>query len=120
MPLLFDVGVPAINKYLNNIYEKGELPRKSIVSKMEIVQIEGVREVKRQMKFYNLDAIVSVDYRVNFVRATQFCQRHTQSPNLRSIDSYKINCTNRILTDLKTTMFYRSILILIKNNSYGK
>jgi hypothetical protein len=74
MSALFDVGVPAINKHLNNIYEEGELLRESTVSKMEIVQAEGEREVKRQMEFYNLDAIISVGYRVNSIRATQFRQ----------------------------------------------
>lgn len=71
---LFDVGVPAISKHLNNIFAEGELQHNSTVSKMEIVQIEGGREIKRQLDFYNLDAIISVGYRVNSVRATQFRQ----------------------------------------------
>lgn len=71
---LFDVGVPAISKHLNNIFAEGELQQNSTVSKMEIVQIEGGREIKRQLDFYNLDAIISVGYRVNSVRATQFRQ----------------------------------------------
>ena len=71
---LFDVGVPAISKHLNNIFAEGELQQGSTVSKMEIVQIEGGREIKRQLDFYNLDAIISVGYRVNSVKATQFRQ----------------------------------------------
>lgn len=71
---LFDVGVPAINKHLNNIYSEGELSQSSTISKMEIVQKEGSREVTRQVDFYNLDAIISVGYRVNSTRATQFRQ----------------------------------------------
>lgn len=71
---LFDVGVPAINKHLNNIYSDGELSQSSTISKMEIVQMEGIREVTRQVDFYNLDAIISVGYRVNSTRATQFRQ----------------------------------------------
>lgn len=74
MAELFDVGVPAINKHLNNIFEEGELPREATISKMEIVQNEGAREVKRMMEFYSLDAIISVGYRVNSIRATQFRQ----------------------------------------------
>lgn len=70
MAQLFDVGVPAISKHLNNIYSEGELRQEATVSKMEIVQMEGEREVKRQTVFYNLDAIISVGYRVNSVRAT--------------------------------------------------
>lgn len=74
MAQLFDVGVPAISKHLNNIFSEGELRPDSTVSKMEIVQFEGDREIKRQLDFYNLDAIISVGYRVNSTRATQFRQ----------------------------------------------
>lgn len=74
MAQLFDVGVPAISKHLNNIFAEGELRPASTISKMEIVQIEGDREIKRQLDFYNLDAIISVGYRVNSTRATQFRQ----------------------------------------------
>ena len=72
MAELFDVNVPAISKHLQNIYDEGELDRISTVSKMEIVQDEGGRAVKRVMDFYNLDAIIAVGYRVNSHRATQF------------------------------------------------
>ncbi len=72
MSELFGVGTPAISKHLQNIFDEGELSSDSTVSKMEIVQIEGSREVKRIMDFYNLDAIISVGYRVNSGRATQF------------------------------------------------
>ncbi len=61
MAQLFDVGVPAINKHLNNIYSDGELSQSSTISKMEIVQMEGIREVTRQVDFYNLDAISDFD-----------------------------------------------------------
>ena len=69
---LFGVKVPAINKHLNNIFESGELIRSATVSKMEIVQSEGGREVAREVEFYNLDAIIAVGYRVNSYQATQF------------------------------------------------
>lgn len=72
MAELFDVNVPAISKHLQNIFDEGELEKSSTVSKMEIVQQEGARSVKRSMEFYNLDAIISVGYRVNSHRATQF------------------------------------------------
>ncbi|MBP3359837.1 MAG: virulence RhuM family protein [Clostridia bacterium] len=72
MAELFDVNVPAISKHLQNIFDEGELDRNSTVSKMEIVQQEGARSVKRTMEFYNLDAIISVGYRVNSHRATKF------------------------------------------------
>ena len=72
MAKLFDVDVPAISKHLSNIYDEGELMRNSTISKMEIVQQEGNRQVKREQNFYSLDAIISVGYRVNSRRATQF------------------------------------------------
>ena len=69
---LFGVNVPAISKHLANIYETGELRKKSTISILETVQNEGDRKVKREMEFYNLDAIISVGYRVNSYQATQF------------------------------------------------
>ena len=72
MAELFGVEVPAISKHLANIYADGELVFEATVSKLEIVQKEGTREVKRQLDFYNLDAIISVGYRVNSAKATHF------------------------------------------------
>lgn len=69
---LLDVEVPAISKHLSNIFSEGELQPDTTVSKMEIVQQEGSRNVRRQVDFYNLDAIISVGYRVNSRRATHF------------------------------------------------
>ena len=60
MAELFDVNVPAVSKHLQNIYEEGELNRDATVSKMEIVQTEGARTVKRNVDLYNLDSIISV------------------------------------------------------------
>lgn len=71
MAQLFDVGVPAISKHLKNIFESGELDGKSVISKMEITASDGKNY---DTAFYNLDAIISVGYRVNSVRATQFRQ----------------------------------------------
>jgi hypothetical protein len=72
MAELFGVKVPAISKHLNNIYENGELLKEATVSILEIVQIEGKREVIRKVETYNLDAIIAVGYRVNSLKATQF------------------------------------------------
>ena len=69
---LFGVKVPAVNKYLRNIFESGELVREATVSKMEIVRSEGARDVVREVEFYNLDAIIAVGYRVNSYQATRF------------------------------------------------
>ena len=72
MAELFGVGVPAISKHLENIYESGELQREATLSILETVQQEGRREVSRKLEYYNLDAVISVGYRVNSAQATQF------------------------------------------------
>lgn len=72
MAELFDVNTQAITKHLKNIFEEGELQKEATCSKMEQVQQEGGRLVKRNVEFYNLDAIISVGYRVNSHKATQF------------------------------------------------
>lgn len=79
MAELFDVNVPAISKHLSNIFEDEELIKESTVSKMEIVQKEGNRNVKREQEFYNLDAIIAVGYRVNSKKATRFRQWATKT-----------------------------------------
>lgn len=68
MAELFDVNVPAVSKHLKNIFEEGELDEEVVVSKMEITTRHGAIEGKTQSfltNFYNLDAIISVGYRVN-------------------------------------------------------
>ena len=69
MAELFDVGIPAINKHLSNIFESGELQENSVISILEITAEDGKMY---KTKFYNLDVIISVGYRVNSSQATQF------------------------------------------------
>ena len=72
MTELFSVNVSAISKHLKNIFSEGELTQSATVSILEIVQIEGGRSIKRNVEFYNLDAIISVGYRINSAKATKF------------------------------------------------
>jgi hypothetical protein len=75
MSMLFDVGIPAINKHLKNIFEAGELDSEVVISILEIATQHGAIAGKQQTsttKFYNLDAIIAVGYRVNSNKATQF------------------------------------------------
>ena len=69
---LFDVDVRTVNEHLQNIYKSGELLQSSTIRKIRIVQREGKRDVTREIDFYNLDAAISVGYRVNSTQATQF------------------------------------------------
>lgn len=69
---IFETGLPTINYHLNNIYKEGELNENRTIRKNRIVQKEGNRNVTREVKMYNLDAIISVGYRVNSKKATDF------------------------------------------------
>ena len=88
MATLFDVGVPAINKHLKNILDSGELMADSVISKMETTASDGKIY---QTSFYNLDAIISVGYRVNSIRATQFRQWCTYVIRQFSLRGYIID-----------------------------
>ncbi|MDR2912517.1 MAG: virulence RhuM family protein [Alistipes sp.] len=73
MAVLFGVQIPAISKHLKNIYESGELQERATVSILETVVQRGFRgQISEGVEFYNLDAIISVGYRVNSAQATQF------------------------------------------------
>lgn len=72
MAELFDCTPDNISLHLKNIFADGELDENSTTEDFSVVQTEGARQVKRKTKFYNLDAIISVGYRVNSRRATQF------------------------------------------------
>ena len=91
MAELFDVEQPAIAKHLINIYNENELDKDSTYSKMELVQKEGTRNVKRNIEFYNLDAIISVGYRVNSIRATQFRRWATNVLKTFTIQGYVLD-----------------------------
>ncbi len=72
MGTLFDCSIGNISQHLKNIYDEGELLQESTFKEISIVAQEGQRFVRRRQSFYNLDAIISVGYRVNSRRATQF------------------------------------------------
>ena len=74
MAQLFDCSSDNIGLHLKNIYETGELTQEATTENFSVVQTEGERQVNRKLKFFNLDAIISVGYRVNSTRATQFRQ----------------------------------------------
>ena len=69
---LFGVDVRTVNEHLQNIFVSGELARPATIRNFRIVQAEGARQVRRELEFYNLDAIISVGYRVSSAKATEF------------------------------------------------
>lgn len=97
---VFDVNPQAITKHLKNIYHEGELSRSATCSKMEQVQNEGARLVKRQVEVYNLDAIISVGYRINSKTGTKFRQWATKILQTHIIEGFTIN-KSRILKNYK-------------------
>lgn len=90
---LLGVEVPAISKHLNNIYDSGELVKEATISILETVQMEGSRQVKRKVEYYNLDVIISVGYRVNSSKATQFRIWATQVLKEYIIKGFAMNDT---------------------------
>ncbi len=91
MAALFDVRIPTINEHLKNIYETSELTRDATIRKFRIVRTEGSRDVSRNLEYYSLDAIISVGYRVNSTRATQFRQWATHVLREFAIKGYVLD-----------------------------
>lgn len=91
MSSLFDVSVPTVNEHLKNIYASGELEQESTIRKFRIVQTEGTRQVNRELDHYNLDVVISVGYRINSIRATQFRRWATQVLKQFTITGYVID-----------------------------
>ena len=88
MAVLFEVGVPAISKHLKNIFDEGELAESSVISKMETTASDGK---VYNTQYYSLDAVISVGYRVNSLRATQFRQWTTNIIRQFAIRGYVID-----------------------------
>ena len=88
---LFEKDKSVVSRHLRNIFKEGELERNSTVAKNATVQVEADREVKREIEYYNLDAILSVGYRVNSKRGTQFRQWATRRLKDYLIEGVAIN-----------------------------
>jgi len=88
---VFGVDVRTVNEHLQNIFKIDELAKETTIRKIRIVQIEGSREVGREIEHYNLDAIISVGYRVNSKNATAFRKWATQTLRSYITDGYAIN-----------------------------
>lgn len=88
---LFDVERSVVTKHLQNIFNEGELKKEATCAKIAQVQNEGERQVKRDVEFYNLDAIISVGYRVNSSVATRFRIWATERLKEYVIKGYTMN-----------------------------
>lgn len=115
---IFDVNVPAISKHIKNIYKDNELDEFSTVSKMEIVQKEGIREVARIVDHYSLDIILAVGYRTNSAKAIRFRQWTNSVLKDYIINGYAVNkekITQQRILNLESDI--KDIKSHIKNNS---
>lgn len=95
MAQLFDKDTDTIGLHLRNIYGEGELEESATTEESSVVQTEGKRQVRRQVRLYNLDAIISVGYRVNSLRGTQFRIWATGVLRTHLVKGYSVNA-NRL------------------------
>lgn len=91
MAMLFDTSTDNISLHLKNIYAEGELDENRTTEDFSVVRQEGKRQVKRTLKHYNLDAIISVGYRISSKRATQFRQWATNVLKQFLVQGYVLN-----------------------------
>lgn len=91
MAAIFGVNPQAVTKHLKSIYKEKELSKKATCSKMEQVQKEGNRMIKRNLENYNLDAIISVGYRINSLAGTKFRQWATKTLRQHITQGYTLN-----------------------------
>lgn len=123
MAELFEKDVRTINEHIKTVYSTGELPENSTVRKFRIVRQEGKRQVSREIEHYNLDMIISIGYRVNSVRGTQFRIWATHQLKDYLIKGYAIN-EKRLLKKqqevrhLKTGIQILSRVIEAQNQSH--
>ena len=91
MSMLFEKNTDTIGLHLRNIYKEGELEESATTEESSVVQREGSRQVRRKLRFYNLDAIISVGYRVNSKRGTQFRIWATRVLRDHILEGYTVN-----------------------------
>jgi len=109
---LFGKDTDTIGLHVRNIFKEKELYEKSTTEKSSVVQTEGKRQIRRNVKFYNLDAIISVGYRVNSKRGTQFRIWATQRLKEYLVQGYAINEKRLAQKQLEVQMLKDGIRIL--------
>ncbi len=119
MAELFDKDSDTIGLHLKNIYKSGELEELSTTEKYSVVRQEGKRKVKRQIKFYNLDAIISVGYRVNSKRGVLFRKWATQLLKDYLIKGYAIN-QQRLQKQVEQLNELKETIKILGNTLYYK
>lgn len=116
MSLLFDKDSDTISLHLKNIFQEAELEESSTTEYFSVVQKEGKRSVERNIKFYNLDAIISVGYRVSSKKGTQFRQWATQRLKDYLVRGYALNEKRLIVNKAQFLQTLEDLKILTENN----
>ncbi|MDB2385106.1 virulence RhuM family protein [Polaribacter sp.] len=109
---LFQTTIPNINMHLKNIFNEGEQMEKATIKESLIVQLEGKRKVKRKQIVYNLEIIISIGYRINSFRATQFRQWATQTLKDHLVKGYTINKNRLAQKEQEVQILKNGITIL--------
>lgn len=113
---LFNVDKSGISRHIKNIFKEGELKEKSTVAKFATVQKEGHRTVKREVEFYNLDVIISIGYRVNSKRATDFRIWATKTLKDYLVKGYAVNEKRLLEANNKFNELQNTIAFLRKKS----
>ncbi|MCK4642454.1 virulence RhuM family protein [bacterium] len=113
----FNKGIPTVNEHIKNIYKEKEVDRNSTIRKFRIVQAEGERQVKRDIEFYNLDVIISVGYRVNSKRGTQFRIWATTILKKHLLDGFTVNEKRLQEQDTKIKQLQEKVTLLSRIKS---
>ena len=118
MAALFDKSVSTINEHIKNIYKEGELKKKPTIRNFLIVQKEGGRATERNVEFYNLDAIISVGYRVKSKRGVQFRSWATKTLKNYLLKGYVINERRLLEAENKFKELQTAVDFLRKKSSH--
>ncbi|MFA5020860.1 MAG: virulence RhuM family protein [Patescibacteria group bacterium] len=113
MAELFDCSIDNISLHLKNVYLEGELEENRTVEDSSIVQIEGNRGVKRSVKLYNLDAIISIGYRINSLRGTHFRQWATARLREYLVSGFTMN--DEFLKNNGGGLYWKKLLSRIRD-----
>lgn len=119
---LFKTSTDNISLHLKNIYQSGELDENATTEDYSVVRQEGKRQVKRKLKHYNLDAIISVGYRVNSTQATRFRQWATKTLKQHLLKGYTLNQERlaQNATELNNALqLVKRIAVLPQNSEFG-
>jgi prophage maintenance system killer protein len=115
---LFERDKSVISRHLSNVFKEGELDKEAAVAKNATVQNEGDRKVTREIEYYNLDAILSVGYRINSKRGTQFRQWATQRLKEYLVQGYAINQKRLAEKEMEVRHLKSGIRILYRTLEY--